>query len=116
MIIQFTLSMPNRGSWNGGWSGENNLYAIVKKFTTIKAREKADKILCAGSYYYQWSDGWGASVDVKEIDSLTSRRARKASRGFCGYDWMVESILNHGAIYASHEIPKTVATEKEIAQ
>lgn len=52
MLIQFTLSMPNVGSWNGKWSGRENLYAV-----------------------------------------------RKASMGFCGYGWMIDSTVADGAIY-----------------
>lgn len=29
-MIAFILTMPNIGSWNGRWSGENDLHAIVK--------------------------------------------------------------------------------------
>lgn len=95
--------MPNRGSWNGRWSGEDTLYAIVKGFSQIAA----DKILSQSSYYYRWDDGWGASVSVKAIDAKESRRVKKVSKGFCGYDWMVESIFLYGAIYTSP--PKTTA-------
>ncbi len=105
-IIAFELSMPNVGSWNGKWSGAGRCYAIVKSYTSIKAKEKAQTILAKRSYYYRWSDGWGASVGVREVDSQEARKLRKASQGFCGYDWMVDSIEKHGKIYASHdEIP-----------
>ncbi|MBR2999575.1 MAG: hypothetical protein IKF39_01140 [Oscillospiraceae bacterium] len=30
MILCFELSMPNRGSWNGKWSQENDLHIITK--------------------------------------------------------------------------------------
>lgn len=96
--LAFTLSMPNRGSWNGGWSGAENLYVIVKKFSTIKARAKAENILAAGSFYYNFGDGWGASIGVKSVDNKEARRLKTKSAGFCGYDWMVTSILEHGEI------------------
>lgn len=109
MILAFTLAMPNRASWNGGWSGENRFFAIVKNFGRGKRNdERARKILAQGSYYYRWSDGWGASVSVKEVDTGTARKIRSKSQGFGGYDWMVESILLRGKILADHE----VASEK----
>lgn len=105
MKVAFILSMPNRASWNGRWSGEDNVYARVKSFTTKKAKEKAMGLI--GNHYYRWSDGWGANVKVKEVDAKEARRLSRVSQGFCGYDWMIDSLLLNGAIYASHdEIPK----------
>lgn len=97
--ICFTLTMPNRGSWNGKWSGENNFYAIVKKFNqNKKTEEKINKILEKKNYYYHWNDGWGANVEVKEVTGRESTQIKKKSKGFWGYDWMVDSIINHGVI------------------
>lgn len=96
-IIQFTLSMPNSGSWNGQWSGSSSFYAIVKTFTK-KNKDKADKIIKDGPYSFSWEDGWRASISVKIIDAKEKRFVIKHSDGFCGYDWMVESILEHGYI------------------
>jgi hypothetical protein len=36
MTLLFTLSMPNRGSWNGRWSGENNFYGLFKTLELLK--------------------------------------------------------------------------------
>ena len=94
--------MPNRGSWNGRWSGENNLYVVVESFS----QKAADKILSQPSYYYRWDDGWGASIKVKAVDGVEARRLKKLSRGFCGYEWMLKSIFLYGAIYADDQIPK----------
>ena len=99
--ISFTLSMPNRGSWNGGWSGEGKPYVIVKNFTGKKGCEKARDILSKGSYYYNSGDGWGANIDVKEVDLRESRKLKRASAGFNGYDWMVTSICDKQCIETS---------------
>lgn len=101
MTLVFELSMPNRGSWNGRWSGEGRCYCIVKNFgSSKKAKARCEKLLEKRSWYYRWDDGWGASVSVKAVDPATARKYRKNSMGFCGYDWMVTSILAHGAICA----------------
>lgn len=104
MILAFYLSMPNRGSWNGGWSGEGRKYVIVKTFRSKKAIEKANKILNEGYYHYSWSDGWGAGITIKEVDSTKAAKLRRESQGFSGYDWMVETICLYGKPLASHEI------------
>ena len=38
MILSFTLSMPNIGSWNGKWTGSKNLYA---RAINVKPTQKA---------------------------------------------------------------------------
>ena len=95
MILSFTLSMPNNNAWNGRWSGENNLYAKVINFGRSK---KALEILEKKYYHYNFGDGWAAGVSVEEVDSKQANKIRKASQGFCGYDWMVESIKLNGEI------------------
>lgn len=103
--VAFFLSMPSCPSWNGKWSGEGRKYVIVKRFTTAKGGQLAAEMIAHGSYWYSWSDGWGAQVSVKEVDGREAARLRKESNGFAGYDWMVESIMSYGKILADHEIP-----------
>lgn len=96
MIVSFELSMPGRNSWNGKWSGEANYYAIFKSFRVTPKKPLPFKL---GSYGYNFGDGWHANVAVREVTSSAARSLRKQSRGFCGYDWMVESIIRDGDIY-----------------
>lgn len=35
-MVSFILTMPNKGSWNGKWAGEGNLYCIIKKLDKDK--------------------------------------------------------------------------------
>jgi len=44
---------------------------------------------------------WGAAVAVNEVSSAEAANLRTKSNGFCGYEWMVDSILKHGRILAS---------------
>jgi hypothetical protein len=104
MILAFNLSMPNCASWNGKWSGEDRKYVIVKTFRSKEAIEKARLILDKGYYYYGWSDGWGAGIKVKEVDSRQAAKLRKESDGFNGYDWMVKTICDYGKPMADHEV------------
>lgn len=90
----FQLSMPGNNSWNGKWSGEGKCYAIKRRVKD----STADKL--TGRYFsYNFGDGWRAGVDVRIAEGITIRSVMKRSQGFCGYDWMVDSILNDGAIY-----------------
>lgn len=92
MLIAFELTMPGRNSWDGKWSGEDRCYVIVKGL------RKPPELR---SYGYNFGDGWYARVAVFEVSPTTARKLRKQSNGFCGYDWMVDSIIRDGAIYAS---------------
>ena len=99
MLLCFTLSMPNVGSWNGRWSGEGILYAKIIDFGRgKKGTERAEKILEKGYFHYSFSDGWSAGVTVKKVFGQEVRRIRRQSKGFCGYEWMIESIRRHGDI------------------
>lgn len=98
MLLAFELSMPNRASWNGGWSGEGRCYVLVRAFKGKAEEEKAQAILERGSFGYHWPDGWGASVTVKQVDASQAAKLRRKSQGFSGYDWMVSSIIQHGEI------------------
>jgi hypothetical protein len=93
--IEFTLSMPGRNSWNGRWSGESTHYAIVKSLPDAQANALLDG-KNRESWGYNFGDGWFASVEAREVPK--GERLRK-SAGFCGYDWMVQSILADGEIY-----------------
>lgn len=50
-------------------------------------------------HYYNFGDGWGAGVSVKIVDGVKGKNAAiKGSKGFCGYEWMIDSILERGKI------------------
>ena len=95
--VEFKLTMPNRGSWDDKWSGEDRNYTILRGIDDDRASQ-----LEGQSWSYGWPDGWRAEISahvVRDGETL------KPSHGFHGYDWMVASILRYGKIYADHEIP-----------
>lgn len=97
--ICFELSMPNVGSWDNKWTSAHKLFAKVVDLGKGKAGdEKAQIIVAKNSYYYNFGDGWGASVGVRIVDSKEAAILCRRSQGFCGYDWMVDSIIKHGKI------------------
>jgi hypothetical protein len=90
MILAFELSMPNVGSWNGKWSNADKKFVRTRSF-----KKDAPK---TGNYYYNFGDGWGANVSVREVDSREAAKLKRASAGFNGYDWMIDSIVKYGKI------------------
>jgi hypothetical protein len=86
--------MPGVASWNGKWSGERDYYAIIKSFRGKSDIADAERILRKGYYHYAFGDGWRAAVYVRRVDSAEAREVRKKSNGFCGYDWMIDSIIS----------------------
>lgn len=94
-IYAFKLTMPNVGSWNGRWSGEKDVYIKFRKLTNKQIEES--KIEERG-YCYNFGDGWSANVSVFTVDSKERRRLQQKSKGFCDYDWMIDSIIKNGKI------------------
>jgi len=94
MILAFVLSMPSKGSWDGKWSSEGRYFA---KALSVSKKE-ADKILEQSSYRYNFGDGWTACVSVEVVTPSQKRTIQKKSSGFCGYEWMISSIIDHGDI------------------
>lgn len=107
MIISFQLTMPNRSSWNGKWSGDEKKFYVIRSIPKrfITKNEHLKTVLEKGrdSWYYRWDDGWGANVCAEIIDATEAKKRRKVTAGFCGYGWMIDSILKIGKIKASHE-------------
>ena len=110
MILAFELSMPRNSSWNNNWSCEGRSYVIVK---TFRDHEKAKKLIEQRSFHYSWNDGWGARIDVREVDAAEARKLRKKSLGFCGYDWMVKTIIDYGQPMADHEVKEYLSLGSE---
>lgn len=98
MRTAFKLSMPHRGSWNNKWSGDSEIFIKVRD-VPMKTR----KSLIEGSpHFYSWDDGWTAQVDVMPVGEVSKLVSK--SRGFAGYDWMIDSLILYGEILTSKEI------------
>lgn len=54
------------------------------------------------SFTYRWEDGWCAHIEAKLVETKEKTAILRKSRGFAGYDWMVDSILSKGII----EVPE----------
>ena len=91
-MIAFELTMPNRGSWNGKWTGDRDIYARVLP------DKKVPKEYVGKNFYYSWDDGWTACVSTYKVTSSEANLIRRKSKGFYGYDWMIESICEKGKI------------------
>lgn len=96
-MIVFELTMPNRGSWNNKWSGESTRHIKVKYDNAVP------KDLWNKDFFYRWDDGWTACISVIKMSSKEARKLEKESSGFCGYDWMIDSIIKyHNIIKPTH--------------
>jgi len=99
--IIYTLSMPNVRSWNGKWTGAEKTYCVGRSYP--KKSEALARVLSQPSFYYNFGDGWGASVRIEKVDAKEKTKRVKHSAGFCGYDWMIDSIEKRGIITTSEE-------------
>jgi len=92
-ILSFQLTMPCNSSCNGKWSGDDSRYY---RFKTVS--EKQGDELSEQTFTYSFGDGWVAAVRIEKIDSAEKKKRIKVSSGFCGYEWMIDSIIDHGKI------------------
>ena len=49
-------------------------------------------------FFHSWDDGWTACVTLTRMPAAEARKLERKSKGFCGYDWMIKSIINYGDI------------------
>jgi sporulation protein YlmC with PRC-barrel domain len=90
--VLFELTMPNRNSYNGKWTGdEKKHYLIINKSKV----GNIDDILKTSQFFYDFKDGWKAEINVKLINNYEARIFNKNNDGFCGYDWMVSNIIKN---------------------
>ena len=99
-MIVFELTMPHVASWNGKWSGEGSRYIRTRDERTVP------KEYWGKSFDYRWEDGWGACVSVKRMPASEARKLERMSAGFCGYDWMINSIIKRGYIVSDSDLRK----------
>ena len=103
MLLRFELSMPGRNSWNGQWSGDGIPYQAVRQIGTSKVAKVKGQALCdCQPFRYRWDDGWEALVKVQAVDAREARQVRRHT-DFCGYDWMIDSIIEYGEISTEKE-------------
>ena len=91
-MIVFELSMPNVGSWNGKWTGANRNYIRTMRECDVP-KEYWNK-----DFYFHWDDGWSACISTTKMPCNEARKLERKSDGFCGYDWMIKSIIRNGEI------------------
>ncbi len=104
-MIVFELTMPGRGSWNGRWSGE------AERHVLIRYNDAVPKDLIGNSYTYRWDDGWTACVTVSRATAAEARKLMRLSSGFCGYGWMVDSLIRCGEIKAPYRKPEVLPAD-----
>lgn len=92
-IYAFELTMPRFNTWNGQWSGQDKRYIKIRQFV-----ESSDVQIETRDYQYDFGDGWVANVKVSRIDRDKKAELIKISDGFLGYEWMIDSIIQHGRI------------------
>jgi len=99
MILSFTLTMPQNNAWNGKWTGDDKNFVKTNDFRTGRlANRNANYILYKRDFKYDFGDGWIANVHIEKVSVLQAAILKKKSDGFSTYEWMIESIMQHGKI------------------
>ena len=97
MKIVFEFDFVRVGSWDGKWSGEGKVFARVLDLSSAEAEKiVADDSLVV--FLYDFGDGWTGRVRAHAEDDVRAALYETQSEGFCGYDWMIASIMSKGKI------------------
>lgn len=83
-MSEFELSMPNKGSWNGKWSQEGQLFVRTRRERDVP-KEYWNK-----SFFYRWDDGWTACVTTTRMPANEARKLERKSK------WEYHSNPNFG--------------------
>lgn len=95
--LLFELTMPNPPTWNGHWKGENDKHTKAIAVDDKDFAKLPDII--NQNFYYRWNDGWTALIKVSvTYDYLEKEKFVRGSKGFCGYDWMIKTLMKYGEI------------------
>ena len=108
--ILFELSMPNNNAWNGKWSQDGKLHCRVRSYpfrvNSKNVSERLKNVLSTRGCYYNFGDGWGAYVKVRECTQAEGSKLARNSQGFCGYEWMIDELEKYGRILGREERQK----------
>jgi hypothetical protein len=89
--VIFELSVLDSRGWNGKWAEIGCKYTVMRKLDTKSS-------LIGKCFTYNWKDGWYVRVDVRRAYQFG--RKEKPTGKFCSYEWMVDSLVQHGEIRA----------------
>lgn len=96
-FLVFELTVPRAGSYNGKWSQADKRHILVRDVPITRYRYKYSDF-DNKTWTYNFGDGWVASIKCTVCDRYVASEYRKISGDFCGYEWMVDSILNYDNI------------------
>lgn len=102
-VLLFEYGHSRIGSWDGKWSGEGSVFA--KEVLLTKERKQHLESLgidCKKGVKHKFShdfgDGWVAEINMTVGNKKDFKEIMKASQGFMGYEWLIDSILKYGKV------------------
>ena len=106
--VAYILTMPNKGSWDGKWTGEKDLHVRIRKINEAAWAKGVTKEpeLVGKSFIHDFGDGWTAQIEVREVSYKEANQLKKRSVGFSSYDWMIASLIKYGNIQYDPDLPK----------
>ena len=91
-MIIFRLTMVKVPTWDGTWSGADKVF-VRRRLDSVVPASVVGRV-----FTYEWDDGWSVRISVEKVSTVEAIGIAKQSKGFCGYDWMIDSIIKYGEI------------------
>jgi len=104
MYIMFRLTVSRFQKVPSDNCVYDKFYVIAKEFNSNSDKLKADIITFRKNFYYEFNNGLEVKISVIKLRCRVDFFKVKAeSKGFCGYDWMVTSIIKNLKILQPQE-------------
>lgn len=97
IYVSYELTMPNRGSWDGKWTGDGKKYYHIERYKNKYYNENILPLIetPSATFHYDFGDGWGANIKIQVIDKQEAKNRQKITAGFAGYEWMIKSLIKY---------------------
>lgn len=107
--LLFEYGHKTIGSHNGKWGGQTLVFAKSKRLYKEQEQFLQSKGISTNlgdqtTFFHDFGDGWTAKVTMTVGRVRDFKEIMKQSKGFYGYDWMIDNILKYGRILTQEEL------------
>lgn len=66
------------------------------------------------NWQYSWGDDWRANIEAKAVSDVECSEMLSVNVGFCGYEWMLNSIIKYDKILTASEMKEKESVKTDM--